>query len=231
MPLDTRNYVYRDPSVLWNTHDDGVISFTRCDIYSLLDICISRVYMDSSNSEVHCISIQILRKWRGGALYKTRPLLNILKKTIGVFLIPVLEFSLGEASCASRSSYVRELLCFNPAKNCGKLHFRFYLLCHASNVTCLTIKIATRNDSDSADPEETFVSIHQEANYFMLNKLVLEMCRRYNNTLRRVNMYNYYTSPAVLIMLRNRGIYAIGTVKKKRRLVPAQIVLTKAAIK
>jgi hypothetical protein len=46
MSLDPRNYVQRDPSVLWNTHDDGVVSFTRCNIYSILDICISHVYMD-----------------------------------------------------------------------------------------------------------------------------------------------------------------------------------------
>jgi hypothetical protein len=63
------------------------------------------------------------------ALQKTRPLLNILKKTIGVFLIPGSELSLDEASCASRSSYGRELIFFNPAKNYGKFHFRFYLLC------------------------------------------------------------------------------------------------------
>jgi hypothetical protein len=44
------------------------------------------------------------------ALHKTRPLLNILKKTIGVFLIPRSELSLDEASCASRSSYGRELI-------------------------------------------------------------------------------------------------------------------------
>jgi hypothetical protein len=164
-------------------------------------------------------------------LHKTRPLLNILKKTIGVFLIPGSELSLDEASCASRSSYGRELIFFNPAKNCGKLHFRFYLLCDALTFTCLTIKVATRNDSDPADPEETLASIHQEANYSLLNKLVLEMCRRNNNTFITVNMENYYTSPAVLILLRNCGIYARGTVKKNRRMVPSQIVLKKAEIK
>jgi hypothetical protein len=57
------------------------------------------------------------------------------------------------------------------------------------------------------------------------------MFQRYNNTFRTVNMDNYYTSPAVLILLRNRGIYASGTVKKNRRMVPSQIVITKAEIK
>jgi hypothetical protein len=90
--------------------------------------------------------------------------------------------SLDEASCAPRSNYGRELIFFNPAKNCGKFHFRFYLLCDASMFVCLTLKVTTKNDSDPADPEETFVSIQQEANYSLLNKLVLEMCRKYNTT-------------------------------------------------
>jgi hypothetical protein len=85
-------------------------------------------------------------------LPKTSPLLNILKKKIGVFLIPGSELSLDEAYCASHSSYGRELIFFKPANNCGKFHFRFYLLCDASNFTCLTIKVATRSDSDPADP-------------------------------------------------------------------------------
>jgi hypothetical protein len=75
------------------------------------------------------------------------------------------------------------------------------------------------------------VNIQQEANYYLLNKLVLEMCRKYNNTFRTVNMDNYYTSPAILILLRNRGIYARGTAKKNRRMVTSQILLTKADCK
>jgi hypothetical protein len=147
------------------------------------------------------------------ALHKTWPMLNILKNTIGVFLIPGSEFSLEEASCASRSSYGRELIFINPAKNCGKFNFRFYLLCDSSTFACLTIKISTRNDSDPADPEETLESIQQETNYLLLNKLV-EISHKYNTTFRTVNMDNYYNSPAVLILLHNCDMYARGTVKK-----------------
>jgi hypothetical protein len=165
------------------------------------------------------------------ALHQTRPFLNIVKKTLGVFIIPGSEMSLDEASCASRSNYGRELIFFNPKKNCGKFHFRFYLLCDASTLVCLTLKVPTRNYSDPADPEETFTSIQQEANYSLLNKLVLEMCRKYNHTFRTENMDNYYTPPAILIFLHNCGIYARGTVKKNRRMVPSQINLTKADCK
>jgi hypothetical protein len=164
------------------------------------------------------------------ALHKTRLMLNILKKTIGVFLIPGSELYLDEASCASRSSYGRELICFNPAKNCGKFHFRFYLLCYASTFSCLTIKVATRNDFNPVDPEETLDSVQQEANYSLLNELVLEMCRKYIKIFRTVNIDYYYTSPAVLILLHNHDIYSKGTVKN-RRMVHSQIVLTQAEIK
>jgi hypothetical protein len=83
-----------------------------------------------------------------------------------------LEWSLDEGSCAYRSSYGREMIFVNPAKNCGKYHFCFYLLCDASTFSCLMVKVATRNDSDPVDPEETPESIQQEANNSLLNKLV-----------------------------------------------------------
>jgi hypothetical protein len=40
-------------------------------------------------------------------------------------------------------------------------------------------------------------------------------------------MDNYYKSPTILILLRNRVIYARGKVKKNCRMVPSHIVLTK----
>jgi hypothetical protein len=40
-------------------------------------------------------------------------------------------------------------------------------------------------------------------------------------------MDNYYTSPTDLILLRKRGIYAIGTVNKNRCMVRSQIILIK----
>jgi hypothetical protein len=54
------------------------------------------------------------------------------------------------------------------------------------------------------------------------------MCRKYKNTYCVVNMDNYYTSPAILILLHNHGMYARCTGNKNRRMIPSQIVLTKA---
>jgi hypothetical protein len=41
-------------------------------------------------------------------------------------------------------------------------------------------------------------------------------------------MENYYASPSVMILLRNRGLFARGTVLKNSRMVPSQIILTKS---
>jgi hypothetical protein len=76
-----------------------------------------------------------------------------------------------------------------------------FIFCDTLTFSCFTIKIAKRNDSDPTDPEETLKSIQQEAKYSLFNKHVLEMCRKYNNTFRTVNMDNYHTSPAVLILI------------------------------
>jgi hypothetical protein len=59
------------------------------------------------------------------ALHKTRPLLNILKKTLGVFLIPGSEMLLDEATCASRSSYGRELIFSTRQKTVANSTFDF----------------------------------------------------------------------------------------------------------
>jgi hypothetical protein len=79
------------------------------------------------------------------ALHKTRHLMNTPKNTLGVFLIPGSELLVDEALFASRSNYGRALIFFNPTKNCGKFHFRFYLICDASTFVCLTLKVGTRN--------------------------------------------------------------------------------------
>jgi hypothetical protein len=57
------------------------------------------------------------------ALHKLHPLVNIMKVTLRAFIRVGSELALDEASVASRSSYGRALIFFNPMKNCGKFHF------------------------------------------------------------------------------------------------------------
>ena len=70
------------------------------------------------------------------SLHKIRPLLNILKITLGKYARFGSELLLDEATMANKSSYARHLICFNPMKPTGKFHFKIYMVCCAeSNLT------------------------------------------------------------------------------------------------
>jgi hypothetical protein len=57
------------------------------------------------------------------SLHKVRPLLEIVKKTLGRYGVPGSEFSFDEATMAYFSRYGRGLISFNPKKNAGKFNF------------------------------------------------------------------------------------------------------------
>jgi hypothetical protein len=63
------------------------------------------------------------------SLHKIRPLLNIIKRTLGRYANFGAELSFDEATMACRSSFGRHLICFNPKKPTGKFHFLIYMLC------------------------------------------------------------------------------------------------------
>jgi hypothetical protein len=176
------------------------------------------LHLNSNNEEVPGKDI----------LHKTHPLLNILKKTMGAFMIPGSELSPDEASSASRSNVGRHIIFYNPAKNCEKIHFRFYILADASTFAALVLKVATRNDRDPCVPNETIESIQEESKYSDLNKLVLQMCKKFNGNGRTINIDSYHTSPSVTIILRNRGLFVRGMVLKNHSMVPSQIILTRS---
>jgi hypothetical protein len=71
MKMDAQNYIYRDPPVLRNNHDNGVVSTWR-DIYSILDLRISHAYMDqhddysSIQATLQCTTFQFQSYGSGG---------------------------------------------------------------------------------------------------------------------------------------------------------------------
>ncbi|MGH7974333.1 MAG: hypothetical protein ACREBR_02310, partial [bacterium] len=85
------------------------------------------------------------------SLHKVRYLLNTLKCTLGMYLDVGRELALDEAIVTNRSSYGRQLIFYNPTKNCGKYHFRFYLICCATTYACLRLRMHTKDVSDLAD--------------------------------------------------------------------------------
>jgi hypothetical protein len=134
------------------------------------------------------------------ALHKVRPLVNIVKVTLRAFIQVGSELALEKASVASRSSLFPALIFFNPMKNCGKFNFRLYLLCCATTYTYVRMKVATKNNSNIPDPHESMVTIYNMSLLSKLNKLVMEMCKPLFGSKRIMNMDNFYTSPAVLIV-------------------------------
>jgi hypothetical protein len=164
------------------------------------------------------------------ALHKVRPLVNIVKVTLRALIRVGSESALGEASIASRSSYGHALILFNPMKNCSKFHYRFYFLCCATTNSCFRMKVATKNNSDSPDHHESMATIYNTSSLSKLNKLVMEMCKPLFGSKRTVNMDNFYTSHAVLILLLNQKVFARRTVRKNYHMVPECIIYTKTEV-
>ena len=175
------------------------------------------------------------------ALYKVRPLLNALKKTLGDYIIPGSDLALDETSVACRSKYGRSLIFYNNTKPSGKYHFRFYALCDSDSYSCLRIVIHTRNGSDRADG---YLGVYAEAvndddddddhdddqitELGKTTKLVLDIARPFYHTGRVINMDRYYTSPEVFLELRKQGLYARGTCMTNRRMFPKVVTFTEA---
>jgi hypothetical protein len=151
------------------------------------------------------------------SLHKIRPLLNILKITLGKYARFGSELSLDEATMANKSSYARHLICFNPMKPTGKFHFKIYMVCCAESNLTLRFKIHTK---DNADREE-------ERNYddFInkLDNLMLELCRPFFQSGTTINMDNYYMSTTCAIKLWENGVFCRGTVRSTRKYVPKGI--------
>ena len=85
------------------------------------------------------------------SLYKVRPLLNVLKKTLGALIDIGSECSLDESSVACRSAYGQHFIYYNPSEPTGKHHFRFYLLCETDYYNCVRFRMQTRDECDVAD--------------------------------------------------------------------------------
>ena len=185
------------------------------------------------------------------ALFRVRPLLNTLKATLGMYLVPGTDLALDESSVACRSKYGRNMIFFNSTKPSGKYHFRFYLLCETEYFNCLRIVVATKTGCDNADgfadpqheesdqeEEEDDNSTDSEdevlgekQNYTKTTKLVLDICSKMQGTGRVVNTDNYYTSPQLAIALKNVGIYFRGTCRRSRKMFPNSVTFSKKEAK
>ena len=162
------------------------------------------------------------------SLHKIRPLLTILKRTLGRYAILGNEHSFDEATMACKSSYGRHLIVYNGAKPTGKFHFKMYMMCCAKTNLTHKIKIHTRDNCDK-DIIEDEAAI--EAEVTKIDALTLEMCKSLFNTGSVVNMDNYYMSTTCAMKLRANGVFCRGTIRSSRKFVPKSILFTPAEVR
>ena len=188
------------------------------------------------------------------ALFKVRPLLNTLKKTLGIYLDPGTDLAVDESSVACRSMYGRNMIFFNNTKPSGKYHFRFYLLCETDYYNCLRMVVATKTGCDRADgfadPDHEESDVEEDTeekedesldsedkpfggkqDYTKTTNLVLDICSNLKNSGRVVNTDNYYTSPQLAIALKEQGIFLRGTCRKSRKMFPKSVTFSKKEAK
>jgi hypothetical protein len=156
------------------------------------------------------------------SLHKIRPLLNILKITLGKHATFGSEWSLDEATMANKSSYTLFLICFNPMKPTGKFHFKIYMVCCAESNLTLRIKIHTKDNADT-DNEESYDEYINK-----LDNLTMQLCRPFFHSGTTINMDNYYMSTTCAMRLRDNGVFCRGTIWNTHKYVPKGIQFTSA---
>lgn len=131
-----------------------------------------------------------------------RPLLNIIKYTLGRHAVHGSELSLDEATLANKSNYGWFLICCNPSKPTGKFHFKIYMVCCAKSNLMLQIKIHSKDNYDKSE------HVLQDNLITKLDNLTLQLCWPFYKSGCTINMDNYYMSPSCALRLRDKGISA-----------------------
>ena len=186
-------------------------------------------------SVLHMSEVGTAEQKSRDSLFKLRPILNVLKKTLGAYLNVGSEVTLDESSIACRSTYGRSLIFYNNTKPSGKYHFRIYVVCDADNYAALRFRVHTKDGSDFGDggvetrTTSTEVQFRDEDNHnntdddpygSTIQKLVLDMMKLFFMSGKVMNCDNYYTSPETFIELQKNGVFARGTCRPSRKMFP-----------
>jgi hypothetical protein len=163
------------------------------------------------------------------SLHKVRPILNIIKYTVGQYMNVGSDLSLDEMSIQIRSRYAGDLTIFNKDKNCGKFHFRFFAVCCAFTWAYLRLRACTRKKDDVADHpgSKGYGAVPQLEK---INEIVVGMLSPYSLPNVVVNMENFYCSPTVAKMLAEHAIWCCGTVVNKHHF-PKVVLWAKEKVK
>jgi hypothetical protein len=183
----------------------------------------SRRRFQQISSVLHFNDNNDVNGMRTDGLHKIRPVLNILKKTLGQYAELGSEHSFDEGTMACRSKYGRHLITFNASKPTGKFHFKLYLLCCAGTNLVHKLKVHSRDKSDLETNDEEMVS--------KIDSLTLQMCAGLYNSGSTINMDNYYMSTTCAIRLKQKGVFCRGTIRSSRKFLPKSILFSKSEIR
>jgi len=161
------------------------------------------------------------------SLHKIRPLLNIVKRTLGHYANLGSEHSFDEAAIACKASYGMHLIVYNGAKPTEKFHCKMYMMCWANTNLTHKIKIHTRDNSDKDNV------IEEECNEEVtkIDALTLEMCKPLFGTGCVVNMDNYYMRTTCAMKLRANGVLCRGAIRSSRKFVLKSMLFTTTEVR
>ena len=91
-------------------------------------------------------------------LYKVRPMINILERTIGKYLAVGQELALDETTIGLYHAYAKALTYYNPSKPRGKHHCKLFVLCENDYWAVINFKFSHRsyksNDNENNTSEK-----------------------------------------------------------------------------
>ena len=180
-------------------------------------------------SVLHMSAVGAPEQESDDALYKVRPIVNVLKTTLGAYLLVGSNIVIDESSMPCRSQYGRHLIYYNLSKPNGKYHFRFYLCCGADFYNCIRFRVKTHQGSDRGDG---FVDMENEEDEDEHPAATVDICqdlmKPYVGSDRVLNTDNWYSSPLLCMEMKKKGIFVRGTCREGREHFPKGVVYTQA---
>nr|XP_037283985.1 piggyBac transposable element-derived protein 4-like [Rhipicephalus microplus] len=140
-------------------------------------------------------------------LWKIRPVLDIILKSIGAAYNPEASVVVGESlmKFRGRLSCVR----FNPSKR-ARFGVKFYKLCESSSGYCLNFSIYTGKSEKTPATDGLLCS----------ESVVLDLVGKRLPDGHTIFMDNWYSSPTLFRHLKDAGSNAVGTVRLHRKNMP-----------
>ena len=86
-------------------------------------------------------------------LYKVRPMINILERTIGMYLEVGEDLALDETTIGLYHTYAKALTFFNPKKPRGKHHCKIFVLCENDNWAAINFKFCHKSQESFKEKE------------------------------------------------------------------------------